>query len=242
MTQEQIQQLLDINVALSAERDREALLTYILDTAMDMTNCDGGTLYLLKDNALHFCRMVTRSFGIRQGGHDAPITLPPVPLKPSHVCARAVLENRLINVSDVNANTEFDFSGSKKYDELTGYCTRSMLVVPLANDYGELIGVLQLLNAQNSSGKHPYKNIADTPYPIDKGKYKIHTEKDGKSRQHRLYNSLCHKPFFVLVKQLFFVHLSVPCVFISLKGEKTRLPLFPFMRNYLGLRCARRLW
>lgn len=153
MTQEQVQQLLDINVALSAERDREALLTYILDTAMDMTNCDGGTLYLLKDNALHFCRMVTRSFGIRQGGHDAPITLPPVPLKPSHVCARAVLENHLINVSDVHANTEFDFSGSKKYDELTGYCTRSMLVVPLANDYGELIGVLQLLNAKNDSGE-----------------------------------------------------------------------------------------
>lgn len=153
MTQEQLRQFLAINVALSAERDREALLTYILDTAINITNCDGGTLYLLQDDALHFCRMVTLSMGIRQGGHDAPITLPPVPLKPSHVCARAVLENRLINVDDVRTNKEFDFSGPKRYDEMTGYCTRSMLVVPLANDKGELIGVLQLLNAANAQGE-----------------------------------------------------------------------------------------
>ena len=160
MTQEQMQRFLAITVALSAERDREALLTFILDTAMDLTSSDGGTLYLLEEDGLHFCRMVTRSFGIRQGGHDAPITLPPVPLKPSHVCARAVLENRLINVDDVHSNTDFDFSGAKRYDQMTGYCTRSMLVVPLANDHGELIGVLQLLNAQNEKGE-------STSYPAE---------------------------------------------------------------------------
>jgi len=160
MTQEQMQRFLAITVALSAERDREALLTFILDTAMDLTSSDGGTLYLLEEDGLHFCRMVTRSFGIRQGGHDAPITLPPVPLKPSHVCARAVLENRLINVDDVHSNTDFDFSGAKRYDQMTGYCTRSMLVVPLANDRGELIGVLQLLNAQNEKGE-------STSYPAE---------------------------------------------------------------------------
>ena len=153
MTQQQLSQFLEINVALSAEHDREALLTFILDTAISMTHCDGGTLYLLEDDGLHFCRMVTLSLGIRQGGHDAPITMPPVPLRPSHVCARAVLEKRLINVDDVRTNSEFDFSGPKRYDEMTGYCTRSMLVVPLANDKGELIGVLQLLNAADESGE-----------------------------------------------------------------------------------------
>lgn len=153
MTQEQMQRMLAITVALSAEKDREALLTFILDTAMDLTSSDGGTLYLLEEDGLHFCRMVTRSFGIRQGGHDAPITLPPVPLKPSHVCARAVLDNRLINVDDVHSNEDFDFSGAKRYDQITGYCTRSMLVVPLANDHGELIGVLQLLNALDENGQ-----------------------------------------------------------------------------------------
>ena len=105
MITQHMQTLLDICAALSAERDREALLSRILDAAMDLTACDGGTLYLLEEDGLHFCRMVTRSFGLRQGGHDAPITMPPVPLRPSHVCARAVLENRLINVPDVYSST-----------------------------------------------------------------------------------------------------------------------------------------
>lgn len=153
MTAQHMQTLLDICAALSAERDREALLSRILDAAMDLTACDGGTLYLLMDDGLHFCRMVTRSFGLRQGGHDAPITLPPVPLKPSHVCARAVLESRLINVPDVHHNQDFDFSGARRYDAMTGYHTRSMLVVPLANDRGELIGVLQLINALTEDGQ-----------------------------------------------------------------------------------------
>ena len=153
MTAQHMQTLLDICAALSAERDREALLSRILDTAMDLTVCDGGTLYLLEEDGLHFCRMVTRSFGLRQGGHDAPITLPPVPLKPSHVCARAVLENRLINVPDVQQDREFDFSGARRYDAMTGYHTRSMLVVPLTNDRGGLIGVLQLINALTEDGQ-----------------------------------------------------------------------------------------
>ena len=83
MTAKQMRTILEICAALSAERDREALLSRILDAAMDLTRCDGGTLYLLGPDGLHFCRMVTRSLGVRQGGHDAPITLPPVPLSAS---------------------------------------------------------------------------------------------------------------------------------------------------------------
>lgn len=153
MISEQTEKLLDICVALSAERDREALLFQILDTAMDLTRCDGGTLYLLEDDKLHFCRMVTRSFGIRQGGAEAPITLPPVPLKPSHICARAVLEEKLMNVPDVKSDDRFDFSGAARYDAMTGYSTRSMLVIPLTNDHGKIIGVLQLINALTEEGE-----------------------------------------------------------------------------------------
>ena len=71
-----------MSVALSSERDREELLSRILDTAMDIAACDAGTLYLLEEDGLHFCRMVTRSQEVRQGGHARPITLPPVPLQP----------------------------------------------------------------------------------------------------------------------------------------------------------------
>jgi len=152
MKQEQIRQFLSMCLSLSAERDREKLLSAILDTAMDLSNCDAGTLYLLEDDGLHFCRMVTRSMNVRQGGHADPITLPPVPLEPSYVCSWVVLHNESINVQDVRTDTRFNFSGSSKYDELTGYRTKTMLVAPLSNDRGDLIGAMQLINALDADG------------------------------------------------------------------------------------------
>lgn len=154
MTRDQeMSKFLKMCLALSAERDREALLSTILDTAMDLAQCDAGTLYLLEDDGLHFCRMVTRSQNIRQGGHDAPISLPPVPLEEKYVCAWAALHNSDINVQDVHTDTTFDFTGSLRYDAMTGYHTQSMLVVPMSNDKGELIGVTQLINALDEDGK-----------------------------------------------------------------------------------------
>ena len=147
-----MQKFLNVCLALSAERDRERLLSTILDTAIELTNCDAGTLYLKEDDGLHFCRMVTLSLHIRQGGHADPITLPPVPLEPAYVCSWSALHNQSINVSNVRTDDRFDFSGSLRYDAMTGYHTRTMLVVPLANDKGVLIGVMQLINAMDADG------------------------------------------------------------------------------------------
>lgn len=154
MTRESdMQRFLRMCLALTSVRDREALLSTILDTAMDLAGCDAGTLYLLEDDGLHFCRMVTRSQGIRQGGQDAPISLPPVPLEEKYVCAWAAMHNKDINVKDVHTDTTFDFTGSLRYDAMTGYRTQSMLVVPMTNDKGELIGVTQLINALDENGR-----------------------------------------------------------------------------------------
>jgi GAF domain-containing protein len=153
MTKEdEMKRFLDMCLALTAERDREALLSSILDNAMDIAHADAGTLYLLEDDGLHFCRMVTRSMGVRQGGHASPISLPPVPLEEKYVCSWVALHNELINVSDVHTDTHFDFTGSLRYDAMTGYCTQSMLVVPMSNDRGEVIGVAQLINATDAEG------------------------------------------------------------------------------------------
>ena len=141
-----------MSLALTSEHDREALLSNILDTAMDVSRSDAGTLYLLEDDGLHFCRMVTRSQGIRQGGHADPITLPPVPLEEKYVCSWVALHQEIINVPDVHTDTHFDFTGSLRYDAMTGYRTVSMLVVPMRNDKDEMIGVTQLINATDGQG------------------------------------------------------------------------------------------
>ena len=145
-------EFLKICLSLTSERDREKLLSDILDSAMLFNNCDAGTLYLLEDAGLGFCRMVTKSQGVRQGGHDAPISLPPVPLEEKYVCSWSVIHNETVYVDSVRGDTRFDLSGSKRYDEMTGYFTGTMCVIPLADDKGRTIGAIQLINALDASG------------------------------------------------------------------------------------------
>lgn len=143
---------LNICLSLSAEKDREKLLSDILDRTMDLNNCDAGTLYLIGENGLTFCRMVTKSMGIRQGGHADPITLPPVPLEEKYISSWSVMHREIVYVDSVRNDIRFDFSGPKRYDEMTGYFTGTMCVVPLQDEKGQPIGVIQLINAMDEKG------------------------------------------------------------------------------------------
>jgi hypothetical protein len=62
------------------------------------------------------------------------------------VAAFAALERITINIPDAYENTTYDFSGTRSFDENTGYRSKSFLTVPMANHENEVIGVLQLLN------------------------------------------------------------------------------------------------
>ncbi len=63
------------------------------------------------------------------------------------VAALCALECRTINIADVyEADAQYNFEGTRKFDAKTGYRSRSMLVIPMRNYDNEVIGVCQLLN------------------------------------------------------------------------------------------------
>lgn len=150
---EDFEKIMDIGIRLSTERDRNRLLMTILDKGMEITNCDASTLYLYEKDELHFKFMKTLSQGINRGLDGEAIDLPPVPMKEENVCSYAAIHQEVVNISDVYVSSRFDFSGPRQYDSLTGYRTQSQLVVPLANNENELIGVLQLINAMDEEGR-----------------------------------------------------------------------------------------
>lgn len=153
---ENIERLNSIGVALSAERDNARLLEMILLGAKEITNADGGTLYTVTDdNRLKFEIMRTDSLGIAMGGTTGKdIPFPPLPLyredgspNINMVAACAVLNDTAINIEDAYEAEGFDFSGTRKFDQNTGYRSKSFLTIPMKNHEKEIIGVLQLLNA-----------------------------------------------------------------------------------------------
>lgn len=158
-----LQQLIELGIALSAERNHDRLMEKILLGAKDLTHADGGTLYLMEQEgrALGFAILRNDSLGIAMGGTTGNvIPFPPVPLydaagAPNHknVSAYTALSGRTVNIADAYEVAEFDFSGTKAFDERTGYRSSSFLNVPLRNHEREVIGVLQLINARSDTGE-----------------------------------------------------------------------------------------
>lgn len=151
-----------IGVALSAERDHDRLMEMILSKAREFTDADGGTLYTrTEQNELEFTLMQNSSLGIHKGGKSGEdINLPPIKLfddkgqpNKNNVAACAAIDGETVNIEDAYEDSNFDFSGTRKFDEKTGYRSQSFLTVPMRNHENEIIGVLQLINALDSDGK-----------------------------------------------------------------------------------------
>lgn len=154
-----LEQLNDIGASLSGEQDIDRLLEKILLAVKGITHADGGTLYTLAPDArnLNFRIVRTDSLGIAYGGQggaplpghfkDLPLYLDDGQPNDHMVAAHVALSGQTANIPDAYEEQRFDFSGTRRFDAATGYRSTSFLTVPMKNHEGQVIGVLQLLNA-----------------------------------------------------------------------------------------------
>ncbi len=152
-----LEQLNTIGTALSKERDINRLLESILIAAKTITHADGGTLYRVTPNGqeLQFEILRTDSLHVAMGGTSGkPINFPNLPLKDANgqandslVAAYTAIHNETVNIADAYTEPNFDFSGTRRFDERNGYRSQSFLAVPMKDHEGDVIGVLQLINA-----------------------------------------------------------------------------------------------
>ena len=164
---QELERLYKVGVALSAEQNKDRLVEMILLEAKDLCRADGGTLYLAVDGAtaagkhepthLRFAILRNDTLKIARGGTTGePIDLAPVPLfddkgEPNHknVASYCATTKKSVNVADAYHEPGFDFSGTKAFDERTGYRSHSFLTIPMLNNEQRVIGVLQLINARD---------------------------------------------------------------------------------------------
>ena len=174
--EKQIQNLANIGLALSKERDMDKLLEMILLEAKRIANSDGGTLYMMTDDQrLKFEIIMTDSLSFHMGGTSGE-DIPFYPVKlytnegkenKSMIAAYVALTGETVNLPDAYKAKGFDFSGTKMFDEKTGYRSKSFLTVPLKNHEDEIIGVLQLLNAQTGKAKKIISFGADVQQMVE---------------------------------------------------------------------------
>ncbi len=148
-----------LGLALFAEHDYGQLLEMILLEAKAFCMADGGTLYMrTADERLEFTMVHNDTLGIAEGGPGGAATrFPPLPLYRAdtgapefrYIATYVALTGDSVNLPDVYTVSVFDLSGTKLSDAQNGYRTKSVLAMPLTNQQGRVIGVLQLINARD---------------------------------------------------------------------------------------------
>ena len=142
---EELRELSEVGIALSAERDHSVLLTTILSKARELSRSDAGSLYLLDeaDGQKVLRWKLAQNDSIDVMSFEEKV----LPITRRSLAGYVALTNETLVIDDAyNVPAGAEYTINRSFDEENHYLTRSMLVFPMMNHVGELIGVLQLIN------------------------------------------------------------------------------------------------
>jgi diguanylate cyclase (GGDEF)-like protein len=150
-----LEEMLDIGIALTRERDLYALLERILETARRFTRAEAGTVFLRDGDNLRFAVVQNDPLERKLGKPEMQRRLQAQPLRLSEpsLAGHVAQTGELINVADAyQLGDEAHWAFNRRVDAANDYATRSVLVVPLHDVAGSIVGVLELLNALDEAG------------------------------------------------------------------------------------------
>jgi sigma-B regulation protein RsbU (phosphoserine phosphatase) len=150
------------DMRFGSEMNIDHFLEHVLIEVQGIYNADAGTVYLLtEEKSLRFTVVRTQSLHIALGGTSSKeVDFPSVLLYDENgdanhhnVASHVALSGQTVNIPDIYENQDFDFTGTRWFDERNQYRSVSTLTVPLKDHTDTVVGVVQLINAQDESGQ-----------------------------------------------------------------------------------------
>lgn len=144
-TRSELRELAAVGMALMTERDPERLLEKIVSKARQLTGSDAGSLYLMEEGP----EGPRLRFNLAQNDTlpDAPFVSFTLPLDRGSVAGYAAVTGETVRVDDAyELPPETPYALNRSFDQRFGYRTKSVLVVPMIDHGGDVVGVLQLIN------------------------------------------------------------------------------------------------
>jgi HD-GYP domain-containing protein (c-di-GMP phosphodiesterase class II) len=141
----ELEEVAEVGVALSTVRDHSVLLTMILSKARDLARADAGSLYLLdeKDGEKVLRWKLAQNDSIDAGQFEEKL----LPITRKSLAGYVAMTGETLVIPDAyDLPAEAEYEINRSFDEKFGYLTRSILVFPMTNHVGDIIGVLQLIN------------------------------------------------------------------------------------------------
>jgi HD-GYP domain-containing protein (c-di-GMP phosphodiesterase class II) len=172
---QEVHDLNQVGVALSSEHDTETLLGLILTKSRELTNSDAGSIYLVENIASDGNRQsllfspslpgevqpgtpaheeqVHQRLRFKVAQNDTvkvPFREVTMEIDEHSIAGYVALTGQIVNLPDAyDLPPDVPYAINRKFDEDSGYRTRSILAVPIRNQKDKIIGVLQLINAKD---------------------------------------------------------------------------------------------
>ncbi len=139
-----MERLHEVGRALASEQNLDRLLDLILTKARELVKAEAGSIYLLSGEA-------DRRELLFAHTQNARVSLPfhriVMPATRQTLAGFVALSGETLNIRDVyRIPEEAPYRFNEAFDRQAGYRTTSMLVVPMQDTEGQVLGVLQLLN------------------------------------------------------------------------------------------------
>ena len=142
-------------IELNQVSDLDILMEHILTQARRFANADAGSIYIADNQTLRFTYTQNDTIQKRLSpGEKLIFSTFTLPINKQSIAGYVATTSRLLNIADVyQIEPTAPYNFSKEFDEASRYTTRSALTIPLKSAGGSLLGILQIINAQDEAGQ-----------------------------------------------------------------------------------------
>ena len=151
---EKIDLITQIRLDINRVKDVDMLLEWILTNARKFFHADAGSIYLKEGDRLRFSYTQNDALQRRLGpGKKLIYATFTIPTNTQSIAGYVAKNCEAVNIPDVyEMSPAVRYVWDSGFDKVSHYTTRSMLTVPLTNHRGDVLGVMQIINAQDDAG------------------------------------------------------------------------------------------
>ncbi|MBW1721352.1 MAG: HD-GYP domain-containing protein [Deltaproteobacteria bacterium] len=152
---EKIDLINQISLDFNQTKDIDLLLEKILANVRKLLDADAGSIYLKRGDSLTFSHTQNDTLRKRLKPNEKLVfNTHSVPINNASIAGFVAKNKQALNIPDVyRLNSSVPYIFDSHFDRLTDYRTRSVLAVPMTNQRGEVLGVMQIINALDENGR-----------------------------------------------------------------------------------------
>lgn len=152
---EKLSRLIQLGLEVNQISDLDVLLEKILSEARKLVHADAGSIYIKEGETLKFSYAQNDALQAKLApGKKLIYTTFSMPINNNSIAGFVANNGATSNIPDAyKISSALPFSFNSDFDKKVGYHTQSILTVPLKNNRSQIIGVLQLINAQDDDDK-----------------------------------------------------------------------------------------